>query len=127
MESRIIASPKAPKPQSPYAQALEVTGASRLLFISGQVPEDAAGGLPEGFEAQARQAWANVLAQLEAAGLGVANLAKVTIFLARREDAMANRAVRQDVLGAHQPALTVIVTGIFDTRWLLEIEAVAAA
>jgi hypothetical protein len=30
-------------------------------------------------------------------------------------------------LGALSPALTVIVAGIFDSAWLLEIEAVAAA
>ncbi len=29
-------------------------------------------------------------------------------------------------LGTHSPALTVIITGIFDEKWLLEIEAVAA-
>jgi enamine deaminase RidA (YjgF/YER057c/UK114 family) len=127
METRIIASAKAPKPPSHYAQALEVSGATRLLFVSGQVPEDAEGGLPDDFEAQARQAWANVLAQLEDAGMGVANLVKVTIFLARREDALTNRAVRQAVLGEYRPALTVIVTGIFDVRWLIEIEAIAAA
>jgi hypothetical protein len=34
--------------------------------------------------------------------------------------------VRQEFLGAHSPALTVIITGIFDEKWLLEIEAVAA-
>ena len=31
------------------------------------------------------------------------------------------------MLGSHQPALTVIITGIFDEAWLLEIEAVAVA
>jgi hypothetical protein len=31
------------------------------------------------------------------------------------------------VLGSHAPALTVIITGIFDEKWLLEIEATAAA
>jgi hypothetical protein len=35
--------------------------------------------------------------------------------------------VRQEVLGTHRPALTVIITGIYDERWLLEIEAIAAA
>ena len=40
---------------------------------------------------------------------------------------MENRRVRQEVLGERSPALTVIVTGIFDERWLVEIEAVAAA
>jgi len=31
------------------------------------------------------------------------------------------------VLGDHRPALTVVLVGIFDEGWLLEIEAVAAA
>lgn len=30
------------------------------------------------------------------------------------------------VLGGHGPALTVIITGIYDEAWLLEIEAIAA-
>jgi hypothetical protein len=38
-----------------------------------------------------------------------------------------NREIRQEVLGSHAPALTVIITGIFDEKWLLEIEATAAA
>jgi len=29
--------------------------------------------------------------------------------------------------GAHRPAMTVVITGIFDAAWLLEIEAIAAA
>ena len=54
------------------------------------------------------------------------NLIKVTIFLSSREFATLNREIRQDALGAHRPALTVIITGIFDEKWLLEIEAIAA-
>jgi 2-iminobutanoate/2-iminopropanoate deaminase len=38
-----------------------------------------------------------------------------------------NAAVRHEVLGGHSPALTIVITGIFDEAWLLEIEAVAAA
>ena len=54
------------------------------------------------------------------------NLVKVTTFLADRDDAMENRAVRLARLAGRQPALTVIVTGIFDAAWKVEIEAVAA-
>lgn len=36
------------------------------------------------------------------------------------------RKVRNEVLGGHHPALTVVIAEIFDPRWLLEIEAVAA-
>ncbi len=110
-----------------YAQAMEVSGAQRLLFVSGQIPERADGSLPEGFAAQCRQAWANVEAQLRAAGMTLDSLVKATVFLADRADGMANREVRRAVLGDRRIAMTVVVAGIFDAAWLVEIEAVAAA
>jgi 2-iminobutanoate/2-iminopropanoate deaminase len=122
-----INAPDAPKAVGGYAQACEAVGASRLLFVSGQVPLTAGEKLPDTFGGQCRLAWANVAAQLRAAGMGLSNLVKVTIFLSSRTFAAENRAVREEVLGAHSPALTVIITGIFDEAWLVEIEAVAAA
>ncbi len=116
----------APAAVGGYSQAFEVEGAQRLLFISGQVPETVSGEMPTGFEAQAVLVWANVRAQLEAAGMEMRNLVKITTFLSSREYAAANRMARQAALGDHAPALTVIITGIFDEQWLLEIEAIAA-
>jgi len=127
MKTTAINSPSAPAPAGGYSQALEVQGAQRLLFISGQIPVDCQGEVPGDFRAQAELAWDNVLAQLRAAQLSVQHLVKVTTFLASREHTLVNREVRQRVLGGHAPALTVIVTGIFDERWLIEIEAIAAA
>ena len=127
MQQRRIIAADAPAPPSHYSQALEVSGAQKLLFVSGQIPVAKDGSVPKDFRAQARQAWANVEAQLRAAGMTLDNVVKVTIFLASRRDAMENRAVRQEVLGERAPALTVIITGIFDENWLIEIEAVAAA
>jgi enamine deaminase RidA (YjgF/YER057c/UK114 family) len=106
---------------------MEVVGVQRLLFVSGQIPESVSGQIPTDFRTQARLAWRNVLAQMEAAGMSVPNLVKVTVFLSSRDFALANREIRQEVLGSHSPALTVIIAGIFDEKWLLEIEAVAAA
>jgi enamine deaminase RidA (YjgF/YER057c/UK114 family) len=117
----------APQAAGGYSQAIGVQGAHRLLFISGQIPESRTGQTPTDFVAQAKLVWSNVMAQLEAANMSVNNLVKVTTFLSSREFAVANREVRQDFLGAHMPALTVIISGIFDEQWLLEIEAVAAA
>ena len=122
-----INSERAPKPAGGYSQAVAVVGGERLLFISGQIPESTTGSVPPSFSAQARLAWSNVLAQLSDASMSVGNLVKVTIFLSSREFAAENRMVRQEVLGSHVPALTVIITGIFDEQWLLEIEAVAVA
>ena len=110
-----------------YCQAHEVSGHARLLFISGQVPADADGQVPADFKAQCRLAWANVRAQLKAADMTLDDLVKVTVFLADRRHRQANYEVRHEILGARSPALTIIITGIYDQAWLLEIEAVAAA
>jgi enamine deaminase RidA (YjgF/YER057c/UK114 family) len=127
MKKRSINAPDAPQPVGFYAQAVETTAPERWLHISGQIPVTADGKVPEDFRAQCRLAWANVEAQLRAAGMSLDNLVKVTTFLSDRRYGLENRAVRQEVLGERRPALTVVITGIFDEAWLLEIEAIAAA
>ncbi|ATQ41582.1 RidA family protein [Caulobacter mirabilis] len=127
MPTRIVNAPDAPAAAGGYAQALEVTGAERLLFVSGQIPVAPDGSMAADFPGQARQAWANLEAQLRAAGMGLDNLVKLTVFLSDRRWAMDNRAIRQEVLGDRRVAMTVVIAGIFDEAWLLEIEAVAAA
>ena len=127
MKSIPVNSTTAPSASGGYSQARLIDGASQLLFVSGQVPETNEGVVPAGFEAQAELTWKNLVAQLSAAGMGVENLVKVTTFLSSREHAAANREVRSKFLRNHSPALTVIIAGIFDEQWLLEIEAIAAA
>jgi 2-iminobutanoate/2-iminopropanoate deaminase len=127
VETRALNAPHAVQPTGSYPQAVEVAGAQRLLFISGQIPVRADGEVPKGFKEQARLAWANVEAQLRAAGMTLDNLVKVTIFLSERAYSVENREIRRAVLGDRPVALTVIITGIFDAAWLLEIEAIAAA
>jgi 2-iminobutanoate/2-iminopropanoate deaminase len=117
----------APPAAGGYTQGLRVTGLTDLLFVSGQVPETPDGDIPDGFEGQCRQAWANVVSVLEAAGLTTNDLVKVTTYLSDRRYAETNSRVRREILGEHRPALTVVITGIYDERWLLEIEALAGA
>ena len=127
MKFTSINSKSAPTAVGGYSQGALIEGADRLLFISGQIPEQLDGSIPSGFEAQARQVWSNIVAQLDAADMAIANLVKVTTFLSSREYADINSQVRQEFLGHHTPALTVIIAEIFDEQWLLEIEAIAAA
>ncbi len=127
MNTISINAPQTPIPEGSYSQALLIEQSSKLLFISGQIPETIAGKTPEDFESQCRLVWSNVRSQLVAAEMGFPNLMKVTIFLSSREFADINSRVRQEVLGIHCPALTVVITGIFDKKWLLEIEAIAAS
>lgn len=110
-----------------YCQAHEVRGAHRWLHIGGQVPADAQGQVPPDFRSQCRLAWANVQAQLAAADMTLDDLVKVTVFLSDRRYRQENYEVRHELLGGRTPALTVVITGIYDEAWLLEIEAVAAA
>lgn len=113
-------------PAGGYSIGLELKQHRRLLFVSGQVPEASDGAVPEGFEAQCEQAWRNVIEVLAAASLGVQNLVKVTTFLTDRKQVVPNRTIRRAMLGEHQPALTVVIVETVDSKWLLEIEAIAA-
>jgi enamine deaminase RidA (YjgF/YER057c/UK114 family) len=127
MQLQSFNSPAAPRPPwGGYSQALLLTGASRFLFVSGQVPETADGSVPADFAGQCRLAWANVRAQLREAGMDLANLVKVTTYLSDRGYGIENRAIRNEVLGNVAPALTVVIVALFESRWLLEIEAIAA-
>jgi 2-iminobutanoate/2-iminopropanoate deaminase len=116
-----------PDASGSYSQAMLVEGVQRLLFVSGQIPETRNGQVPAEFESQCRVAWANVRAQLNSAQMTISNLIKVTIFLSSREYAETNSRIRQEVLGDHKPTLTVIITDIYDKKWLLEVEAIAVA
>jgi 2-iminobutanoate/2-iminopropanoate deaminase len=114
-------------PPGGHAQICEVSGATRLAFVSGQVPATSDGDVPEAFEGQCRLVWANIEAQLAEVGMTLDNVVKATTFLSDRKYGMENRAIRTEVLGARTPAVTVIICGLFDETWLLEIEVVAAA
>lgn len=116
-----------PMPGLAYAQATEISAFKRLLFISGQVPADADGNVPADYPSQYRLAWSNVEAQLRAADMTFDNLVKVTIFLSERRYVRESAGLRPAVLGDRTPAITIVITGIYDQAWLLEIEAVAAA
>jgi enamine deaminase RidA (YjgF/YER057c/UK114 family) len=116
-----------PSPNIAFAQACEASGFSRLLFISGQVPEDENAHVPPDYPSQYRLAWANVERQLKAAGMSFDNLVKATIFLSDRALIAQSTGLRHSILGERTPAITIILCGIYDEKWLLEIEAVAAA
>ncbi|HYC67515.1 RidA family protein [Brevundimonas sp.] len=127
MTIRPLTGDGSPPVEGSYPQAVEVTGPTRWLYLSGQIPVGSDGSLASDFTRQCEQVWDNIETQLAAAGMTLDNLVKVTTFLSDRRYALENREVRVRRLAGRQPALTVIVTGIFDEAWLVEIEAVAAA
>src|SRR5689334_22492105 len=81
MQRRAINAPEAPPIATYYSQAIEVNGAARTLFISGQVGVDAEGNLADDFSIQCRQTLLNLQAQLHAAGMTFANVVKLNTIL----------------------------------------------
>jgi len=127
MQRRDLNAPDAYHPVAAYTQAIEVSGASRTLYISGQIGQTRNGALPDGIAEQSRLAWQNLEAQLRAAGMTLDNLVKVTTILPDGGDVAAAREARSKALGDRKPASTLIVGGLANPAWKIEIEGVAVA
>ena len=111
-----------------YTQAIKVTGAQTIVFISGQVDYDAKGqpGHLGDFAAQARATYSALKAQVEAAGGSLENIVKLTTYLVdvrHRNDLVP---VRREFFGEKAPASTLVgVTALAMPGWLIEVEAIA--
>ena len=126
MRREAISATDGPAASGGYAQAVKLGDVDELVFVSGQIPVATDGSVPAAFADQCRLAWRNVEAQLNAAGMGIADIVKVTTYLSDRAYAAENSAIRREVLTGLTPALTIIIAGIYDPAWLLEIEVIAA-
>lgn len=112
----------------PYSPAMLATGQVRTLYISGQVGIEPSGTVPDSFEGQVRAAFANLEAVLAAAGMGVADLAKVTAYLTDPADFAAYGPLRTELLKGSKPASTLaIVAALARPEWRFEIEAIAVS
>lgn len=80
MEKKIINTTNAPAPIGPYNQAVQF---GNLLFVSGQIPLDAATGnlVQNDIQAETRKVMENLAAILKEAGMDFSNVLKSTIFL----------------------------------------------
>ena len=124
MQRRDINAADAPAPAGQYTQAVEVTQASRTLYLSGQVGIASDGSVPEDAEAQCALAWQ---AQLRAAGMEIENLVKITTIVRDPADVAKVRAGRAAVLGTHRAAGTLIIGGLSNPAWKVEVEGIAVA
>ena len=114
----------APVPAGHYVQAMR---AGETLYISGQLPIRP-GGQPRsdpGFDAQARQALANMLAILNAAGGTPANLVRVTAYIVGVANWPEFNRIYAEVLPDARPARTVVPVPELHYGFLVEIDAVA--
>jgi enamine deaminase RidA (YjgF/YER057c/UK114 family) len=110
MTLELINPDELPTPET-YTQVIAATG-SRMVFVAGQMSEDAQGdlvGLGD-LAAQARQVFANVGRALAAAGAKPEQVTKITIYVVhhRPEYLPQIEAARLAVFGEHKPADALI-------------------
>lgn len=111
-----------------YSQVIKVTGARGLLFVAGQVPYTADGGVAHrgDFTAQARQVFAAVKAHLETAGGALTDVVKITTYVTDVRYRPDFRVVRQEFFGDKGPASTMVeVRALAHPDYLIEVEAIA--
>ena len=110
-----------------YSQGVEVPTGARRLYVSGQLGVAADDSAPDDFEGQCEQAFKNIFGILEAAGMKLENLVKMTAFLTRQADFPAYRVIRDRMMNGVMVASTaLVVAGLAAPKWLIEIEAIAA-
>ena len=114
-------------PGNGYSHAVAFTG--RMVIVSGQLPLDRDGNLagPDP-EAQMRQAFQNLSVALAAAGAGMAQIVKLTVYLTDLADLPAFRQVRAEYVSADHPPASpwCQVAGLVPPEARVEIEALAA-
>jgi 2-iminobutanoate/2-iminopropanoate deaminase len=125
MKVESIASAAAPKAIGPYSPAAAAGG---MLFCSGQLGIDPTSGeLEQGVKAQAERSIQNLQALLAAAGLGLGDVAKTTIFLADMADFAVVNEVYASRFAAPYPARSTVQVAALPKGGLVEIEAIALA
>ena len=111
-----------------YCQAIKVTGAQSILFLSGQVAYDKSGGVLHAgnFKAQAREAFRALLAHVKAAGGTAESIVKVNTYLTDIRYRADLPSIREAIFGKKLPASTLVaVPALAHPDWLIEVEAIA--
>ncbi|PSL08480.1 enamine deaminase RidA (YjgF/YER057c/UK114 family) [Haloactinopolyspora alba] len=123
-----IRQPEGLPPTNAYSHVVSYSG--RTVAVSGQVPLDSTGDLVGrgDAEAQIRQVFRNVSTALAAAGAGMRDVVKLTVFLIDLADLPLFRQVRDEYIVLSEPPASslVQVSGLVNPEFRVEVEAWAA-
>ena len=119
----VISTDNAPASICPYSQAIEVNG---MVYTSGVIPVvPETGEIPEGSQAQAKQAFTNLSHLLEAAGISMDNVVKTTVFIKEMNDFGAINEVYATFFNGAYPARSCVEVARLPKDVMLEVEAIA--
>jgi 2-iminobutanoate/2-iminopropanoate deaminase len=117
--------PDAPPVIGPFAHGVLASG--KLLFVSGQGPQDPVSGKIElgSFEFEARRTLENVERVLRAGGADWSKVARVQVYLTDADRFTEFNAIYASVVGDARPARTTIICNLL-AGIQIEIDCVAA-
>lgn len=114
---------------SPFEKSIGFSRAVRIgerIVVSGTAPVWPDGSCSEDVQTQTRRCFEIILAAIAEAGGTAADVVRTRMYLTNSDDAGAVGAVHGEVFGDVRPAATmVVVAGLLDPRWKVEIEAEA--
>ena len=121
---KVIKTDKAPGAIGPYSQAIEV---NNMVYTSGVIPVDPETGvIPEGIEAQANQAFTNLINLIKASGAEVNQVVKTTVFIKEKNDFGKINEIYSNYFQEPYPARSCVEVARLPKDVLLEIEAIAS-
>ena len=124
MPGQVIKTTNAPQPIGPYSQGIM---AESFLFVSGQGAIDPSSGRLVGtdIESQTRQTLTNVKNIVEASGLSLRNVVRVSVYLKNMKDFKKMNEVYKTFFAETPPARTTVQVELPLTEMLIEIDVVA--
>ncbi|MGF1740635.1 RidA family protein [Vibrio profundum] len=125
--TKVLHTESAPAAIGPYVQGVDL---GNMVLTSGQIPVNpTTGEVPTKITEQARQSLENVKAVVEASGLSVANIVKMTVFVKDLNDFVAVNEVYGQFFDEHQvehyPARSCVEVARLPKDVGIEIEAIA--
>jgi enamine deaminase RidA (YjgF/YER057c/UK114 family) len=122
MERRLISGHSPFEPVVGYSRAVV---AGRHVHVAGTAPIAPGGEPPDGAYEQARLCLEIVGRALAEAGAGFADVVRTRIYLVDAADWQEAGRAHGEVFSKIRPANTMLVVGLLDPRWRVEIEAEA--
>ncbi|NOY76760.1 MAG: RidA family protein [Calditrichaeota bacterium] len=125
MNRHIISTDQAPAAIGPYSQGVSAEGS--FIFTAGQIPINPKTGelLSGDIQTQTRQVLENVKAVLKAAGAGLENVVKTTVFLLDMNDFAAMNEVYAQYFPQNPPARSAVQVARLPKDVKIEIECIA--
>ena len=122
--NEVVSTENAPGAIGPYSQAIKAGG---MVFCSGQIPIDPATGqfVSENVAEQTVQVFKNLEAVLKAAGTGLSNVVKTTVFLADMNDFTEMNEVYSQFFSENKPARATVQAARLPRDAKVEIECIA--